>query len=40
MGYGIFFLFYNFVRMLAIISKKTKEKNSENKKINGEIKSI
>ena len=39
MGYGIFFLFYNFVRMLAIIFKKTKEKNSENKKINGEIKS-
>ena len=39
MGYGIFFLFYNFIRMLAIFIKKTKEKPSENKKLNGEIKS-
>ena len=38
MGYGIIFLFYNFVRMLAIFTKKTKEK-PENKKIIGEIKS-
>ena len=39
MGFGILFLFYNFVRMLAIFLKKSKDKPSENKNLKGDIKS-
>jgi len=38
MGFGILFLFYNFVRMLAIFLKKANEKSSEIDKLKGEIK--
>ena len=38
MGFGIFFLIYNFFRMLAIVFKKLSEKPNEDEKINEKIK--
>ena len=38
MGFGIFFLIYNFFRMLAVVFKKLIEKPNEDEKINRNIK--
>ena len=38
MGFGIYFLIYNFFRMLAIVFKKLSEKPNEDEKINEKIK--